>query len=106
MKDEGTGDGRIAEIFSAAHHLREVYGNTSISPTNGVFDVRRGTIANANSKAVTPEVVLGAIAKLETESSYEHGPRCATQIRLQTTVFPRPSACGRWAGRTFALHER
>jgi site-specific recombinase XerC len=86
MKDEGTGDGRIAEIFSAARHLCETYGNTRISPTNAVFGVKRGTIANANSKAVASEFVLGAIAKLETESSYEHGPRCAAQIRLQYEV--------------------
>ena len=83
MKEQGVGDGRIAEIFSAARHLCEAYGNTRISPTNDVFGVKRGTIANANSKAVAPEFVLGAIAKLEAESSYEHGPRCAAQIRLQ-----------------------
>ncbi|MDD3313502.1 integrase domain-containing protein [Pseudodesulfovibrio sp.] len=82
MKEQGVGDGRIAEVFSAARHLCEAYGNTRISPTNDVFDVKRGPIANANSKAVAPEFVLGAIAKLE-DGQYEHGPRCAAQIRLQ-----------------------
>ena len=83
MKDEGTGDGRIAEIFSAARHLCEAYGNTSINPSNSVFEVRRGNIANANSKAVAPAFVQGAIDKLENEFGYEYGPRCAAQIRLQ-----------------------
>ncbi|WP_419786341.1 hypothetical protein [Pseudodesulfovibrio sp.] len=59
MKEQGVGDGRIAEIFSAARHLCETYDNTRISPTNDVFGVKRGTIANANSKAVPPEFVLG-----------------------------------------------
>jgi len=48
-----------------------------------VFDVRRGSIANANSKAVAPAFVQGAIDKLENELGYEYGPRCAAQIRLQ-----------------------
>ncbi|WP_319470671.1 integrase domain-containing protein [uncultured Pseudodesulfovibrio sp.] len=82
MKEQGVGDGRIAEVFSAARHLCEAYGNSRVSPTNDVFGVQRGTIANPNSKAVAPEFVLGAIAKLEDEE-YEHGPRCAAQIRLQ-----------------------
>ncbi len=83
MKEQGVGDGRIAEVFSAARHLCKAYGNTRVGPTNDVFDVKRGTIANANSKAVAPEFVLGAIAKMENEISYEHGPRCAAQVRLQ-----------------------
>ncbi|ADU61315.1 MAG: integrase domain-containing protein [Pseudodesulfovibrio sp.] len=83
MKDEGKGDGRIAEIFSAARDLCRAYGNIGISPTNDVFDVRRGSIANANSKAVAPAFVQGAIDKLENEHGYEYGPRCAAQIRLQ-----------------------
>ncbi|WP_084458424.1 integrase domain-containing protein [Desulfocurvus vexinensis] len=83
MKDENVGDGRIAEVFSAARTLCETYGNDSISPTNDVFGVRRGTIANANSKAVAPGFVQGAIDKLENEHGYEYGPRCAAQIRLQ-----------------------
>ncbi|WP_338667584.1 hypothetical protein [Pseudodesulfovibrio methanolicus] len=81
MKDEGKGDGRMAEICSAARHLCEACGNTRISPTNDVFGVKRVTIAN--NKAIAPEFVLGAIAKLETESPYLPGPRCAAQIRLQ-----------------------
>jgi site-specific recombinase XerC len=83
MQEEGKGDGRIAEIFSAARDLCKAYGNTGISPTNDVFDVRRGSIANANSKAVAPAFVQGAIDKLENELGYEYGPRCAAQIRLQ-----------------------
>ncbi|SOB58493.1 conserved protein of unknown function [Pseudodesulfovibrio profundus] len=83
MKENGTGDGRIAEVFSAARHLCETYGNTGISPTNDVFDVRRGSIANANSKAVAPVFVQGAIDKLANEVKYEYGPRAAAQIRLQ-----------------------
>ncbi|MBI9080114.1 MAG: integrase domain-containing protein, partial [Pseudodesulfovibrio sp.] len=83
MKENGVGDGRIAEVFSAARHLCETYGNSSISPTNDVFDVRRGSIANANSKAVAPEFVQGAIDKLTNEVKYQHGPRAAAQIRLQ-----------------------
>ena len=83
MKEQGVGDGRIAEIFSAARHLCEAYGNTRISPTNDVFDVRRGSIANAISKAVAPAFVQGAIDKLENELGYEYGLRCAAQIRLQ-----------------------
>ncbi|WFS61871.1 integrase domain-containing protein [Pseudodesulfovibrio thermohalotolerans] len=83
MQEEGKGDGRIAEIFSAARDLCKAYGNTGISPTNDAFDVRRGSIANANSKAVAPAFVQGAIDKLENEFGYEYGPRCAAQIRLQ-----------------------
>jgi site-specific recombinase XerC len=83
MQEEGKGDGRIAELFSAARDLCKAYGNNGISPTNDVFDVRRGSIANAISKAVAPAFVQGAIDKLENELSYEYGPRCAAQIRLQ-----------------------
>ncbi len=83
MKEENIGDGRIAELFSAARTLCKTYGNGSISPTNAVFDVRRGGIANPNSKAVNPAFVLGAIDKLKNEAGYEYGPRCAAQIRLQ-----------------------
>ncbi|TDT91787.1 integrase-like protein [Pseudodesulfovibrio indicus] len=83
MEDENIGDGRIAEVFSAARVLCETYGNGSISPTNDVFGVKRGTIANANSKAVAPAFVHGAIEKLENKVGYEYGPRCAAQIRLQ-----------------------
>ena len=83
MKDEDIGDGRIAEVFSAARTLCETYGNDSISPTNDVFDVRRGSIANTNSKAVAPAFVQGAIDKLKNEVKYEYGPRAAAQIRLQ-----------------------
>ncbi|MGE4420971.1 MAG: integrase domain-containing protein [Pseudodesulfovibrio sp.] len=83
MKDENVGDGRIAEVFAAARTLCETYGNDSISPTNDVFDIRRGSIANANSKAVALAYVQGAINKLENELGYEYGPRCAAQIRLQ-----------------------
>ena len=83
MKDENIGDGRIAEIFSAARDLCRAYGNTGISPTNDVFDVRRGSIANAISKAVAPAFVHGAIDKLENKVGYQYGPRCAAQIRLQ-----------------------
>jgi len=80
---ETTGDGRIAEVLSAARHLCKAYGNYGISPTNNVFGVQRGTIANANSKAVAPDFVLGAIDKLENEVKYQYGPRAAAQIRLQ-----------------------
>jgi len=80
---ETVGDGRIAEVFSAARHLCETYGNSSISPTNDVFGVKRGTIANATSKAVAPDFVQGAIDKLENEVKYQYGPRAAAQIRLQ-----------------------
>ena len=83
MKENGVGDGRIAEVFSSARHLCKAYGNYSITPTNDGFGVKRGTIANANSKAVAPEFVQGAIAKLENEVKYEYGPRAAAQIRLQ-----------------------
>jgi len=83
MQEEGKGDGRIAELFSAARDQRKAYGNTGISPTNDVFDIRRGSIANAISKAVAPAFVQGAIDKLENELGYEYGPRCAAQIRLQ-----------------------
>jgi len=74
MKEQGVGDGRITEIFSAARHLCRAYGNTRISPTNDVFGVKRGTIANAYSKAVTPEFVLGAIAKLKTRKNKNREP--------------------------------
>jgi len=80
---ETAGDGRIAEVFSAARHLCEAYGNFSISPTNNVFGVQRGSIANDNSKAVAPAFVQGAIDKLENEVKYQYGPRAAAQIRLQ-----------------------
>jgi len=83
MQEEGKGDGRIAELFSAARDLCKAYGNNGISPTNDVFDVRRGSIANAISKAVAPAFVQGATDKLENELGYEYGPRCAAQIRLQ-----------------------
>jgi len=83
MKENGVGDGRIAEVFSSARHLCETYGNNGINPTNDVFGVKRGTIANANSKAVAPDFVQGAIDKLENEVKYQYGPRAAAQIRLQ-----------------------
>ncbi len=83
MKENDVGDGRIAEVFSAARHLCKAYGNSSINPGNDVFNVQRGSIANSNSKAVAPEFVQGAIDKLENEVKYECGPRAAAQIRLQ-----------------------
>ena len=72
---ETIGDGRIAEVLSAARLLCETYGKSSITPTNDVFGVRRGSIANANSKAVSPDFVQGAIDKLENEVKYQYGPR-------------------------------
>lgn len=86
MKGNGVGDGRIAEVFSAARHLCKTYGNYSITPTNDGFGVNRGIITNANSKAVAPAFVQGAIDKLANEVKYEYGPRAAAQIRLQYEI--------------------
>lgn len=37
MKENNVGDGRIAEVFSAARHLCKTYGNLSINPANDGF---------------------------------------------------------------------
>ena len=82
MRSNGASDGRIAEVFSAARHLCRAYGNERISDRNDTFGVSRGSIANADSKAVSPDFVGKVIDGLE-NGPYEHGARCAAQIRLQ-----------------------
>lgn len=80
---ESVGDGRIAEVFSETRHLCETYGNSHISPTNDVFNVKRGSIVNSESRAVSPDFVQTALHRLENGSAYEHAPRFSAQARLQ-----------------------
>lgn len=82
MRADGVGDGRIAEVFSAARHICRAYGNDSISTSNATFGVKRGSIANATSRAVTPEEVKASLTSMRNDASYPHASRAATQVEL------------------------
>ena len=82
MMAQGIGAGRIAEVFSAARHLCRAYGNQRISRRNGAFGIRRGSIANQQSRAANPKVIKDILSKIASDP-YEHAARCAAQIRLQ-----------------------
>lgn len=82
MRADGVGDGRIAEVFSAARHICRAYGNDHISQSNGIFGVRRGAIANATSRAVTPETFQDTLTRMRNDKSYPHAGRAAAQTEL------------------------
>jgi len=83
MKARGVGDGRIAEVFSAARHVCNAYGNDGIARENKEFGVERGRIANKISRAADPEKVVQIIDELRNGDNYRHSARCAAQIELQ-----------------------
>jgi site-specific recombinase XerD len=82
MRADGVGDGRIAEVFSAARHICRAYGNDHISKSNAAFGVRRGSIANATSRAVAPEAFQESLASMRNDASFRHAGRAAVQIEL------------------------
>jgi site-specific recombinase XerD len=82
MRADGVGDGRIAEVFSAARHICRTYGNDRISKSNAAFGVRRGSIANATSRAVAPEAFQESLASMRNDASFRHAGRAAVQIEL------------------------
>ena len=82
MRADGVGDGRIAEVFSAARHICRAYGNNHISKNNAIFGVRRGSIANATSRAVSPEVIQDTLTRMRNDTSYPQAGRAAAQIEL------------------------
>uniref|UniRef100_UPI001A91D3A5 integrase domain-containing protein n=1 Tax=Desulfovibrio sp. Huiquan2017 TaxID=2816861 RepID=UPI001A91D3A5 len=82
MRADGVGDGRIAEVFSAARHICRAYGNDHISNSNAAFGVRRGSIANATSRAVSPEVFQDTLTRMRNDTSYPQAGRAAAQIEL------------------------
>lgn len=82
MRADGVGDGRIAEVFSAARHICRAYGNDHISKNNATFGVRRGSIANATSRAVSPEVFQDTLTRMRNDTSYPQAGRAAAQIEL------------------------
>jgi integrase len=82
MRADGVGDGRIAEVFSAARHICRAYGNDHISKSNAAFGVRRGPIANATSRAATPEAFQNTLSSMRNDTSYPHAGRAATQVKL------------------------
>jgi integrase len=82
MRSDGVGDGRIAEVFSAARHLCDAYGNDRISGSNDTFGVKRGSIANQASRAVSPEVVEESLTSMRNDASFRHAGRAAVQIEL------------------------
>ena len=82
MRADGVGDGRIAEVFSAARHICRAYGNNHISKNNATFGVRRGSIANATSRAVSPEVIQDTLTRMRNDTSYPQAGRAAAQIEL------------------------
>lgn len=82
MRADGVGDGRIAEVFSAARHICRAYGNDHISKSNATFGVRRGSIANATSRAITPEAFQDTLTRMRNDTSYPHAGRAAAQTEL------------------------
>ena len=82
MRADGVGDGRIAEVFSAARHICRAYGNDHISKSNAAFGVRRGSITNATSRAVTPEAFQEALTRMRNDESYPQAGRAAAQTEL------------------------
>ncbi|HBL52503.1 MAG TPA: hypothetical protein DDZ34_00150 [Syntrophaceae bacterium] len=82
MRGRGAGDGRIAEVLSAARHVCRAYGNEHVSLENTTFGVHRGTIANPTTKAADPEKVAQVLQSLRMDTSYVHAPRAAAQIEL------------------------
>jgi site-specific recombinase XerC len=82
MRADGVGDGRIAEVFSAARHICRAYGNDHISKNNATFGVRRGSIANATSRAVSPGVFQDTLTRMRNDTSYPQAGRAAAQIEL------------------------
>lgn len=82
MRADGVGDGRIAEVFSAARHICRAYGNDHISNSNAAFGVRRGSIANATSRAVSLEVFQDTLTRMRNDTSYPQAGRAAAQIEL------------------------
>ena len=86
MRADGVGDGRIAEVFTAARHICRAYGNDQISESNATFGVRRGSIANATSRAVAAEVFQGTLTRMRNDKSYPHAGRAAAQIDLMYNV--------------------
>ena len=86
MRADGVGDGRIAEVFTAARHICRAYGNDHISKSNATFGVRRGSIANATSRAVAAEVFQGTLTRMRNDKSYPHAGRAAAQIDLMYNV--------------------
>jgi hypothetical protein len=82
MRADGVGDGRIAEVFTAARHVCRAYENDNISNSNATFGVRRGSIANATSRAVAPEAFQESLASMRNDASFRHAGRAAAQIEL------------------------
>jgi site-specific recombinase XerC len=82
MRADGVGDGRIAEVFSAARHICRAYGNDHISKSNATFGIRRGSIANATSRAVSPEAFQETLPRMRNDTSYPHAGRAAAQTEL------------------------
>ncbi|WP_419788418.1 hypothetical protein [Pseudodesulfovibrio sp.] len=72
MRADGVGDGRIAEVFSAARHICRAYGNDQINKSNATFGVKRGSIANATSRAVSPEVFQDTLTRMRNDTSFRH----------------------------------
>jgi hypothetical protein len=86
MRADGVGDGRIAEVFTAARHICRAYGNDQISESNATFGVKRGSIANAVSRAVAADVFQGTLTRMRNDKSYPHAGRAAAQIDLMYNV--------------------
>ncbi|BDQ34164.1 integrase domain-containing protein [Pseudodesulfovibrio portus] len=82
MRADGVGDGRIAEVFTAARHVCRAYENDNISNSNATFGVRRGSIANQASRAVIPDMVKESLASMRNDASFRHAGRAAAQIEL------------------------
>jgi hypothetical protein len=82
MRADGLGDGRIAEVFSAARHICRAYENDRISKSNAAFGVKRGSIANATSRAVSPEAFQDTLTRMRNDASYPQAGRAAVQIEL------------------------
>jgi hypothetical protein len=82
MRRRGAGDGRIAEVLSAARHMCRAYGNERVSRENTTFGVHRGPITNPTTKAADPEKVAQVLQSLRMDTSYIHAPRAAAQIEL------------------------
>ena len=81
-------DGRIAEVFTAARHICRALTETIRSAkANATFGVRRGSIANATSRAVSPEVIQDTLdSALRNDTSYPQAGRAAAQIDLMYNV--------------------
>jgi hypothetical protein len=82
MRSDGVGDGRIAEVFSAARHICRAYENDRISKSNAAFGVKRGSIANATSRAVSSEAFQDTLTRMRNDASYPQAGRAAVQIEL------------------------